>query len=213
MSDHFRQTAWISLSSPETERWRLAADVRDMLEAAYGANWKNVRIEYTASTRSGITFRDVDLPSLHRQTDSHGGPLRDISIETSLRNDGAFCMANANVWTSDSSPLRISITWFMPKLVDAESFRYSLEKSTAALGRRKRWKNAHFEAQQVHHETEASAQTAQTTARLIPAKGLRQGARSWFIRNRDSIIVSLATGLAGAITIIGLQIGGVIPTP
>jgi hypothetical protein len=212
MTDYFAQDAHIQLDQP-ADAWRVAEDIRSLLESVFGDNWKQIILEFTATSVSNIRFEDTNLTSLHEAVTAFGGPMRDISISASMFGNNELRSCDATLWMDDKKVQRMVLHWYMPLLVDAESFRYGVERVVSSFSRRKRWANAKVKIGDMRHDSEASGRPQAVGPGLIRVNGIKWGLRRWFVQNRDGIIIGLLGSFLVSIGIIVLQLAGVVPVP
>jgi hypothetical protein len=212
MTDYFSQEAGIELPQP-ADAWRVAEDIRSLLESVFGDNWNNIILEFTATSVSNIRFEHIDLISLHEAVAAFGGPMRDISISASLFGNNELRSCDATLWMDDKRVQRMILHWYMPLRVDAESFRYGVERVVRSFNRRKRWANAKVKIGNIRHDSEASSPPQAVGPGLIRVNGIKWGLRRWFVQNRDGIIIGLLGSFLVSVGIIVLQLVGLVPVP
>jgi hypothetical protein len=213
MSDTFSQEASVSFGKDATAgAWRIAEDIRALMEVAFGEHWKLVELEYNASSSSNINFSAKDLTGLQSRVEEYGGPLQDIAIYANHWANNELRSCDAIIWIKDGKATGISLSWHTPLRVDTEAFRYSVERVVNSYRRRKRWSESGLKIAPVRHDSDAGASPSPNTP-LLKVRGVKWGLRRWFVQNRDSIIISLAGGIVVAVAIIVLQMAGIIPVP
>ncbi|MCS6548320.1 hypothetical protein NYS50_10550 [Curtobacterium flaccumfaciens pv. flaccumfaciens] len=213
MRDSFSQEASVSFgASAPASPWRIAEDTRALFEIGFGELWKQVEVEYEASSLSHIRFTGEDLTELQARVEEYGGPMRDISIYANHWANREMRSCDANIWIKGGIASSISFTWRTPLLVDTEAFRYSVERVLSSYRRRKRWSEAALKVSPVRHNANAGSSPT-VSEPMLKVGGVKWGFRRWFVQNRDGIIVSLGAGIVVTVGIIALQIFGVIPVP
>jgi len=212
MSDYFHQEATLRVADPQ-DPWRVAADILSLMEICLGDEWKKVRLDFTATTPTLITFRASDLTSLESQCVKHGGPLRDISIYAVNFNPQHHISVNGMVLVKDKTTDRVLITYSVPLRVELESFQFSIQRVFEHYKKRKRWASGMLTFDKLRHQSEAASDPGPARVPVIKTAGIKWGARRWFVQNRDSIIIGLSTGLLVTLSILALQLFGILPVP
>ncbi|MFF7683873.1 hypothetical protein ACFZA2_14065 [Microbacterium sp. NPDC007973] len=211
MSDDFYQDVAIRWAAP-VRPWRIMSDLVQFIEGAMGPLWSQVKSSFTALSTTDISFESNDLVSLQQRFEDYGGSLKSIRINADAHPGGNLFLLAAYVFVDDGvKTSSAKVTWNVPSRADAESFGYSVLKSVDAMRSRKRWAGARTTfSKVVHHSTAGESGTPHA---YLSVRATRWRLRRWFVRNRDGIIVSLATGIIASIAIIFLQLSGVLPVP
>jgi hypothetical protein len=212
MTDYFAQEATIQLSQP-ADPWRIAEDIRSLLEILFGENWKDTDLDFTATSKSDIAFRAKDLTSLQEEVTEFGGPMRDISIHADLWQNRESRGCDPMVLFSGQKAQRVLLSWHMPMRVETEAFRYGIERVIKDFGRRKRWTGAILSVDAMRHQSQAGPSPEAKGPQLIKVRGVKWGLRRWFVRNRDNIIIGLLVSFLVSIGIIVLQLVDLVPVP
>ena len=212
MSDYFHQEATLRLAAPY-DPWRIATDALDLIEICFGDEWKHVKLEFTATTFTLITFRAPDLTSLQSQCVKHGAPLRDISIYAVYFEANHHISTTGLVFIEEGLTDHLLITYNLPMRVEVESFQYSIQRIFEHYKKRKRWGGGVLKFDTVRHQSETVASPKQPSSPVITTAGFKWGARRWFVQNRDNIIIGLSTGLFVTLAVLALQLMGVVPVP
>ena len=212
MNDYFAQEANVELSQP-ADPWRLAEDIRSLLEIVFGENWKNINLRLSATSQSRIRFAASDLASLQQKVTDFGGPMRDISVDASLWQGGKLRSCDTMILFKGEKAQTILIHWRMPLRVDTEAFGYGVKRVVQDFGRRKRWAGAKVAVRSVRHQSDAASPPAAQGSQLIKVRGFKWGWRRWFVRNRDNIIVGLSVSTVVSVGVLVLQLIGLLPVP
>ena len=212
MSDYFAQEASIELGQP-ADPWRMAEDMLSLVEILFGENWKDVELEYDATSKSNISFRASDLTSLQQRVTEFGGPMSDVSFEAVLWRNRELRSCAANIWFTGDRAERILLSWHMPLRVDAEAFGYGVERVKKDFSRRKRWSEAKVTLRAIRHQSEAEPSAKKKGPQLIKVRGVKWEWRRWFVRNRDSIIVGLSVSTVVSVGVLVLQLFHLLPVP
>lgn len=211
MNDRFSQETTIRLAAP-ADVWRMATDIEAIVEAALGQYWARGKVEYRATTPTQITFLATDLTTLRDEVDHHGAPLRSFVINASYHGDGNLIQIWAQMYISAGQVTTITVDAKSFRRVEVEAMTHSTDRMVHGLRRRTRWKDASLAVGElIVWSTSSPSHEAPMTS--LRTRGLRSTARRTFVRNRDGIIVGLASSTFVSVGIILAQNIGWLPIP
>lgn len=213
MSTIYWQDAWIYFGEPRPAAWKIAADLPDLIEAVVGASWTDATKTIGVTTVGGVSLQAADIPDLKAHAVAHGAPVRMIHIEGRRRYEASSeaLSTSASLHFDGDRASAISLTWASPQRVDIESIHYALGRVMQSLRRRARWSEVSVDIRDVRLTTDIHEYTT-TASPMVRARGVRPRFRSWVVRNRDNLIISLGGGLAVTALWAVLQAFGIIPT-
>lgn len=213
MSTVYWQDASIRFSEPHPAAWRIAADLPDLIEAVVGASWTEAKKVFAVRTVAGVSLQAADIPDLKAHAAAHGAPVSLVRVEGRKRYEASVeaLSTTAILHFDGDRAWGISLVWSSPQRVDIESIHYALGRVMQSMRRRARWREADVKIEDVRLTT--NIETSTTTALpMVRARGLWPRFRSWVVRNRDNLIISLGGGFAVTASWALLQAFGIVPT-
>lgn len=205
MSDYYSGDVKIELSGGK-DTWSVARDVEAMMEGAMVSAWLKSEKSYEAETDSRIWFRDTDLTGLRAKARDHGGRLDRLRLDADFYYpEGGLLALDVTIWIEEDESREVWIHWSSPLRVDADRILNALRRMHEAYSRRSLWSESTFTAGPIAVTTDASEEVRHPRAAVSGAR-LRTRSWRWFVRNRDSIIITLVGGIivTGAFAVVGL---------